>query len=250
MPEGSWNWPERNCAVEADEAGAFIGQNFTETDAMSPEEILEAYTCLDDLGAFLLEAKYNPQFSPDERSRAREFAWHAFHMIGRRTIRDLIIRAQSDLSPEKYRRGREQILSRDRGQESTLKELAPTAEPWPDIFYRFLAHVKFRNGFGPMKVLSIPNRIKWMKVCAALWGALDQKFSLVGFAADEEEQGEPLNELLDSLSGAAIDDLLERVEQGQKLHLTKPDGTLEIFGLRFDFKKMDNGVELHRIAVS
>ncbi|NWF55038.1 MAG: radical SAM protein [Syntrophaceae bacterium] len=250
LPEGSWNWPERNCAVEADEAGAFIGRNFTETDVMSPEEILEAYICLDDLGAFLLEAKYNPQFSPDERSRAREFAWHAFHMIGRRTIRDLIIRAQADLSPEKYRRGREQILSRDRGQESHLKDLAPSAEPWPDLFSRFLAQVDFANGFESMKVLSVPNRIKWMKVCAAVWGAWGQNFSRVGFASDEEEQGKQLNELLDRLSGAAIDDLLEGVEQGQKLHLTKPDGTLEIFGLRFDFKRMGPGLEVHRIAVA
>jgi radical SAM superfamily enzyme YgiQ (UPF0313 family) len=248
MPKGSFNWPGRNCEVEVNEAGAFLGRNFTETDAMSSEEILEACTCLDDLGEFLLEASYNPRFSPEERFRARQFAWHVFHMIGRRTIRDLIIRAQPDLSPEKYRRAREEMLARDRGQERHLKDLAPSVEPWPEVFSQFLAVVKFRNGFESMKVLSIFNRIRWMKVCASLWGGLGQKFSLVHFIADEVRQGEQLNHFLDGLSAAVIEGSLERAEQGQELHLSGPEGILEIFGLRFDFKSENSTLMVHRIA--
>jgi len=212
MPKESLNWPARNCEVVVEDDGVFLGRNSTETDEMLSEEILEAYTCLDDYGHFLLQAKYNPAFSSAKRLRAREFAWHAFHMIARRTIRDLIICAQCDLSPQQYRRSREEIIARDRGQEAYLKDLAPSADPWPEIFTRFLAAVKFQNGFQTMKVLSIPNRIKWMKICAVLWGEMGSKFSQIHFAADREEQGEQLNESLDSISTATIEGFLERVE--------------------------------------
>jgi radical SAM superfamily enzyme YgiQ (UPF0313 family) len=233
IPKGSWNWPGRNCEVETDKAGAFFGRNFTETDAMVSEEILEAYTCLDDLGEFLLQAKYNPGFSPGERFRAQEFAWHAFHMIGRRTIRDLIIRAHPNLSPEEYRRAHEELLTRDQGLETHLKDLAPSAELWPEVFSRFLAAVKFGNGFETMKVLSIPNRIRWMKACAALWAAMGQEFSLFHFEADEMKQGEQLNAFLDNIPATAIDHLLERVDCGLKVETAKADGDLEILGLPF-----------------
>jgi len=127
----------------------FIGQNFTETDAMVSEEILEAYTCLDDLGEFLLQARYNPEFTPEERLRARDFAWQSFHMIGRRTIRDLIVRAQPELTPEKYRRAREEILASDRGQEAHLKDLAPSAESWPEAFSDSWPRSNFKMAFTP-----------------------------------------------------------------------------------------------------
>ena len=250
LPKESLGWPGRTSEVAADEVGAFIGNNFTETDEMPSEEILEAYTCLDDFGHFLLQAKYNPEFSLEERLRFREFAWHAFHMIARRTIRDLIIRAQPAISPQQYRRAREEILARDQEQEAYLKDLAPSADLWPEIFTRFLAAVKFQNGFQTMKVLSIPNRIKWMKACAALWGEMDPEFFQIHFAADWENRGEPLNEFLDSISAAAIDGFLERVEQGQKLQSRKPDGTLEIFGLRFDFERKDSVLKVQRITIS
>jgi anaerobic magnesium-protoporphyrin IX monomethyl ester cyclase len=237
MPAESLNWPGRNCEVVAGEDGVFLGNNFTETDAMLSEEILEAYTCLDDLGDFLLQAEYNPASSPEERLRARDFAWHTLHMIGRRTIRDLIIRAQPALSPEQYRRAHEEIMARDRKQEAHLKDLAPSAEPWPEVFSRFLAGVKFRNGFETMKVLSIANRIKWMKACAALWGALESKFSLIHFSADDVTQGRQLNAFLESIPTATIGSFLERADQGEKVETVKPDGTLEILGLRFKIEE-------------
>ncbi len=235
MPEGSLNWPGRNCEVGADEAGAFFGQNFTETDAMSSEEILEAYTCLDDLGEFLLQAKFNPKFSPEERLRAREFSWHVFHMIGRRTIRDLIIRAQPHPSSEKYRLALEEILARDQGQEAHLKDLASSEEPWPEVFSRFLAAIKFQNGFQTMKVLSVPNRLKWMKTCAVLWGGAKQTFSQIRFAADDVKEGERLNDFLENVPVATIDGLTERVERKQERETVYAVGPLELLGLAFDF---------------
>ena len=235
MPVGSWNWPGRNCKVEADEAGAFIGQNFTETDAMVSEEILEAYTCLDDLGEFLLQARYNPEFTPEERLRARDFAWQSFHMIGRRTIRDLIVRAQPDLSPEKYRRARGEILTRDQGQEAHLKDLALSAQPWPEVFSRFLAAVEFQNGFQTMKVLTIPNRLKWMQICAALWGGTKLSFSIIRFAADDVKEGRRLNDSLENIPPETINGFMETVERKQEPEMGIPAGPLELIGLMFDF---------------
>jgi radical SAM superfamily enzyme YgiQ (UPF0313 family) len=250
MPEESLNWPGRNCEVAADHDGAFLGRNFTETDEMVSEEILEAYTCLDDYGHFLLQAKYNPAFSSEERLRSREFAWHSFHMIARRTIRDLLIRAQYDLSPQQYRRSREEILAGDRGEEAYLKDLASSADPWPEIFTGFLAAVKFQNGFHTMKVLSIPNRMKFLKIWAVLWGTKDSKFSKIHFASDGEEQGERLNNYLEGISTAAIDGFLERAEPGREPASKKPESIFEIFGLRLDFARKDSFLEVQRIRIS
>ena len=250
MPAGSLNWPGRNCEVKADEAGAFIGQNFTETDAMVSEEILEAYTCLDDLGEFLLQGKYNPEFTPEERSRAREFSWHVFHMIGRRTIRDLIIRAQPDLSPEKYRLAREEILTRDRGQEAHLKDLISSAEPWPEVFFRFLAAIKFQNGFQTMKALTIPHRLKWMKVCAALWVGTKQGFSEIRFITDDKKEGEHLNDLLENTPAEIIEGSIEGAERKQEWETATPDGPLELMGLSFDFSAEKSTLTVRKMAQS
>jgi radical SAM superfamily enzyme YgiQ (UPF0313 family) len=235
MPAGSLNWPGRTCEVKADETGAFIGQNFTETDALVPEEILEAYTSLDDFGEFLLQAKYNPEFTPEERSRARGFAWQSFHLIARRTVRDLIIRAQPDLSPEKYRRAREEISARDQDQEAHLKDLASSAELWPETFSRFLTAIKFQNGFQTMKVLTVPNRIKWMKACAALWYETKQGFSQIRFEADEAEEGRRLNDLLEKTPAEIIENSLEGIEEKRPPGTNIPDGFLGLPGLTFDF---------------
>jgi hypothetical protein len=233
-----------------DESGAFLGQNFTETDEMVSEEILEAYTCLDDFGHFLLQAAYNPAFSPEERLRAREFAWHDFHLIGRRTIRDLIIRAQPDLSPENHRRARGEILARDRGQEARLKDLAPSAEPWPEILSRFLAAVKFQNGFQTMKVLTIPNRLKWMKACAALWGRTKQNFSQIRFARDDVQEGERLNDLLESIPPEVIEGFLERSEWKPEPGKDYPDGHLDLRGLAFYFLRETSALVVRKMARS
>ena len=248
MSAGSLNWPGRTCEVKADEAGAFIGQNFTETDALVPEEILEAYTCLDDLGEFLLQAKYNPEFTPEARSRARNFAWQSFHMIGRRTIRDLILRAQPDLSSDKYRRARGEILARDQGREAHLKDLASSAQLWPEVFSRFLAAVKFQNGFQTMKILTIPNRLKWMKVCAALWRETRQGFSQIRFEADEVKEGERLNDLLAAVPAEIIEGFREGFERKEELEKGSPGGHFELLGLTFAFSAEKSNLTVRKIA--
>jgi radical SAM superfamily enzyme YgiQ (UPF0313 family) len=250
MPAGFLNWPGRNCEVEADETGAFIGQNFTETDAMVSEEILEAYTCLDDLGEFLLQARYNPEFTPEKQLRAHDFAWQSFHMIGRRTIRDLIIRAQANLSPEQYRRAREEILARDRGLEAHLKDLAPSVEPWPEVFSRFLAKVIFQNGFHTMKMLTISNRIKWMKACAALWGGTKQIFSQICFAADDVKEGKRLNDSLENVPAEIIEGFLEKAERKQERERGNPAGLLELMGLTVDLSEGKSMLTVKKMAQS
>ena len=171
-------------------------------------------------------------------------------MIGRRTIRDLIIRAQPDLSPEKYRRAREEILARDRGQEAHLKDLAPSAEPWPEVFSRFLAAVKFQNGFQTMKVLTIPNRLKWMKACAALWVGTKQSFSQIRFAADDVKEGEHLNDLLENTPAEIIEGSIERAERKQEWETATPDGPLELMGLSFDFSAEKSTLTVRKMAQS
>jgi radical SAM superfamily enzyme YgiQ (UPF0313 family) len=250
MPAESLNWPGRNCEVVAGEDGVFLGNNFTETDAMLSEEILEAHTCLDDFGDFLLQAKYHPAFSPEERLRARDFAWHAFHMIGRRTIRDLILRAQPALSPEKYRRAREEILARDQGQEEQLKDLVPSAETWPELFSLFLATIKFQNGFQIMKSLTIPHRLKWMKVCAALWVGTKQGFSEIRFITDDMNEGEHLNDLLGNTPAEIIDGSIAKAERKQARETATPDGPLELMGLNFDFSAEGSTLTVRKMAQS
>ena len=236
MPAESLNWPGRNCEVVADEEGAFLGRNFTETDEMLSEEILEAYTCLDDFGDFLLQEKHNPAFSPEERFRAREFAWHSFHMIGRRTIRDLIIRAQPAISPEQYRLAREEILSRDRGEEGHLKDLAPSAEPWPEIFPRFLAADQISKWISDHEnsLDSEPDQVD--ETLRRLVGRDGRKFLPNIFCRRPGKAGRAFEPLSGKHPGGNLDSLLGRVGPGRNIsnHL-RPEKPIEILGLPFDF---------------
>ena len=217
----SLSWPGRNCEIIVDEEGVLTGRNFTETDVMISSEIMEAYTFLDDFGHFLLQANYNPEFAEEERLRARDFAYRLLYMIARRTLRDLILRAQTNLTPEKYRQAHAEILARDEMGEGQLKDVTPSTELWPEILFQFLASVTFQNGFHTMKILSIPRRVEWIKLCAVIWRECDHAFSKIRFEADEVKEGERLNDLLENIPAATIDDLI-------------PDRPLELMGLAFD----------------
>jgi len=46
------SWPQRNPGVIANDAGEFLGKNFTETDDLTADEILEAWIYLDDFCHF------------------------------------------------------------------------------------------------------------------------------------------------------------------------------------------------------
>ena len=253
MPALSLNWPERHCSIVADEEGVFIGKNYTETDAMISSEILEAYTFLDDFGYFLLHANYNPDFSLEERLRARDFAYRLFYMIARRTIRDLILKARSDLTPAKYRQAHAEILARDQMAEAQLKDVTPSTELWPGIFFLFLATVRFQNGFQTLKALSVPERIQWMKLCGVLWAEGNNNFSRIHFDSDEEDQGQILSTLLESISSSRLNLLLENAERGVKnFDFPQESGLIGnsfvFLGIPFEYDQADSVLNVKRFV--
>ena len=213
----SLNWPDRNVEVIAAEQGEFLGENYTESDVMTSEEILEAYTCLDDFGHFLLHAKYDPSYTDEERLRAHDFAQRIFYMMERRTIRDLILQAQEEITPEKYRKARAEILQQDNGREAHFKDITPQTECHATNFTDFLANAEFQNGFQVMKRFSVPNRVKWMKICSLVWGSGGKKFNALRFEQDLEGLGDQFNLRLEEISSAELNHLLEAYEQGLSL---------------------------------
>jgi radical SAM superfamily enzyme YgiQ (UPF0313 family) len=210
----SLNWPDRDVKVIGTEQGEFLGENYTETDVMIPEEIMEAYTCLDDFGYFLLHAKYDPTYTHEERLRAHDFAQRIFYLIERRAIRDLILQAQEEITPEKYRKAHAEILQRDDGREAHFKDITPQTERHATHFAHFLAEGKFQNGFQIMKRFSTPNRVKWMKICSLVWGWGGKKFNALRFEEDLEGLGDQFNHRLEGIPSAELNHLLEAFEHG------------------------------------
>lgn len=212
--EETLNWPDRNPQVTVNEDGAFEGEGCTETDHMTSGELLEAFTYLDDFGHFLLHEKYDSSYTHAERAKAGEFVHRIFHMIERRTIRDLIVRAQADWTPEGRRNAYLELLERDAGKEEHFRDVTKSSEQSFKTFTEFLTAIKFRNGFHTMKCLSIPNRIKWMKLCAIMWELTGRKFSRLGFQRDNESTGEALDLLLERVNIQKLNRLLERLDEG------------------------------------
>ncbi len=232
----SLSWPGRNCDAGVNEDGVLAGRNFTETDAMTSRGILEAYTYLDDFSAFLLHAKYNPACSPEERVRALDFARRIFAMIERRTLRDLIARAQEDLTPEKYKKARAEMLEKDGGKESSLRNVDGAGEPGSPTLTNFLARIRFGNGYRMMRQLSIPNRIKWMKVCAVAWGLSGSTCELMRF--EREGLGEEYERFLDRIPVLGLNRMLEKLDSGLEAEEITPDifrvgKEIRMFGFRF-----------------
>ena len=231
----SLNWPDRNVAVIVNEEGEFLGENYTETDLMTADEIMEAYTYLDDFGHFLLHAKYDPTYTSEEHLRAHDFAQRIFYMIERRTIRDLILQAQEEITPEKYRKARAEILQRDNGQEAHLKDVTPQTEQHASTFTHFLADGRFQNGFQVMKRFSVPNRVKWMKVCSLVWALGGKKSNALRFEQDLEGLGDQFNHRLEEISSAELNHLLEAYEHG--LSLQGISSAFQANGNQFRFYK-------------
>ncbi|NNG07259.1 MAG: radical SAM protein [Desulfobacteraceae bacterium] len=212
--EGTLNWPDRNPQVSVNENGAFEGEGVTETDHMTSGELLEAFTYLDDFGHFLLHEKYDSSYSHVERAKAGEFVHRIIYMIERRTIRDLIVRAQADPPPEGRRIAYLELLEIDAGKEKHFKDVTEFFEQSFKTFTDFLTAIKFKNGFHTMKCLSIPNRIKWMKLCAIMWELTGRKLNSLGFQKDKERTGEALNLLLERVNVHTLNRLLERLDEG------------------------------------
>jgi hypothetical protein len=233
------SWPQRNPEVIANDAGEFVGKNFTETDDLASDEILEAWIYLDDFCHFLLHAMNPDQKDSADRGRSMAYAGRMFYMIQRRTIRDLIIRAQSNYTAAKRKAAYHEIVQNDEDIEKHFKDVTISTEPAMEVFIRFLAAVQFSNGFDTMKWLSINNRIKWMKICAMLWHLKDRKINIFRFDNDDKKAGLDLDRRLQALDESKINRYLAQIDAG-----ISPDSFPDIrrdsqrlcaFGIRFFF---------------
>ena len=186
----------RNPEVVVNEKGEFVGENFTQTDDMTSHEILEALIYLGDLCQFLLRIKYDTSLADSDRTQYREYSKKILYMIERRTVRDLIVRAQETLTAEGRYNALQEIISRDNGAEDHFKDVTENAEESPETFRDFIAAVSFDNGFDTMKCLSVPNRVKWMKVCFIVWMNNNRRCNRFCFSPDSELAGGLLNETI------------------------------------------------------
>ena len=219
--KNQFNWPDRNPRISTNKAGEFEGQNLTETDDLTADEILEAWFYLDDFCHFLLHALYPDQkdLSGSGCRQSMDYANRMFYMIKRRTIRDLIIRAQPELTAENRKSAYEEILAIDGETERHFKDVTFSQEPISEAFNRFLAAVKFLNGFDTMKCLSIDNRVKWMKVCAVVWHLNGKQINNFRFADDHKEVGIALDRQLQALDGLRLNRHLSRIDSGTSIEL-------------------------------
>jgi len=216
------SWPQRNPEVIANDAGEFVGKNFTETDDLTPDEILEAWIYLDDFCHFLLHAMDPDQKDSADRGKSMEYAGRMFYMIQRRAIRDLIIRAQSHVTAAKRKAAYHEIVQNDEDIEKHFKDVTISTEPVIDVFMRFLAAVQFSNGFDTMKWLNIGNRIKWMKICAMLWHLKGRKINDFRFDNDEKKTGLDLDRRLQALDESQLNRYLAQIDGGTSLE-SMPD---------------------------
>jgi anaerobic magnesium-protoporphyrin IX monomethyl ester cyclase len=242
MEEAKISWPQRNPEVIVNDAGEFVGKNFTETDDLTPDEILEAWIYLDDFCHFLLHAIDPDQKDSADRGKSMEYAGRMFYMIQRRTIRDLIIRAQPHYTAAKRKAAYHEIVQNDGDIEKHFKDVTIRTEPAMDVFMRFLAAVQFLNGFDTMKWLNIGNRIKWMKICAMLWHLKGRKINDFRFDNDDKQAGLDLDRRLQALDESQINRYLTQIDAGASLE-SLPDISISkqhISAFGFTFCKPKN----------
>ena len=231
------NWPERNPTVELGEEGEFLGRAFTETDDMTADEIFEAWLYLDDFCHFLMHARLGDPNDTAARTKSMGYAELLLYMIQRRTMRDLIVRAQPGLSPERRRAAYDEIVAIDEGRETHIKDVAPLYQPPICMTLAgFLAAVAFGNGFDTLKQLSVGNRIRWMKICAILWQSLSGAFDQVQFKIDSAEIGRDKDAILEAIAPARLNvclshpDVLEGEVAAEGINIEKG---IRAFGFRF-----------------
>ena len=236
---GKLSWPNRNPTIQVNQAGEFVGEHFTATDDMMSEEILEAWLYLDDFCHFLLHAVHPAETNRHSSSTAKsmEYAGRMFYMIQRRTIRELIVRAQTELSADRREAAFREIVRLDNGVEKHFKDVTGSTEPVYDIFVRFLSAVQFENGFDTMKMLSIGNRIKWMKICALVWHLGGRQFNIFRFSQDQEKTGIGLDKRLHALDESRLNRYLNILD-AQNAKTSLPDIVISepdilAFGLEF-----------------
>jgi anaerobic magnesium-protoporphyrin IX monomethyl ester cyclase len=208
------SWPQRDPLVITNDAGEMEGQNFTETDDLASEEILEAWIYLDDFCHFLLHAIDPDQHNRAKRDQSMDYAGRMFYMIQRRTIRDLIIRAQSPFAAARRKTAYNEILQNDKDAEKHFKDITADTESTFDVLVRFLAAVQFLNGYETMRWLSVGNRIRWMKICAMVWHLMGREIDDVRFDSDDKHTGLDLDRRLGALDESQLNRYLVQIDGG------------------------------------
>jgi radical SAM superfamily enzyme YgiQ (UPF0313 family) len=231
------SWPQRNPEVIADDAGRFVGENYTETDDLTANEILEAWIYLDDFCHFLLHAIDPGPKNSTAGDKSMDYAGRMFYMIQRRTIRDLIVRAQANYTAAKRKAAYDEIVTQDEDIETHFKDITVSTEPVFDVFIRFLSAAKFLNGFETMRWLNIGNRIKWMKICALLWHLKGRKVSGFRFERDDKKAGFELDRHLQAVNESQLNRYLVQIDAGISPHsfadICRINKQYSAFGIRF-----------------
>jgi len=231
------SWPQRNPTVVTNDAGEFVAENYTETDDMTPEEIWEAWLYLDDYCHFLLHALAEGSRDRRDYDRYLEYAGRMLYMIQRRTIRDLIVRAQPDFSADLRKAAHRKLTRSDGDAETHFKDVTADTESSPDVLRRFLAAATFSNGFETMRRLSIGNRIKWMKICALVWHLNGRSIDDFRFETDSERAGGELEKRLKALAETQITRFLVEIDAGRNpavnADVRRVGRTINAFGIVF-----------------
>jgi hypothetical protein len=234
--ETSLNWPEREPDIRLSADGKLEGESFTETDDMTSQEIFEARAYLSNYRHVLLTHLHHPSLAVQHQYG--NISDQMLYMLERRTMRDLIVRAQEGLTPERRKSAYEEMLERDGGTEQNVEDLSHQFDGRFKEFTSFLTSIGFSNGFDTMKSLSVANRIKWMRLCAILWCLFEKKFDIGSFTTDSEVTGSWLNELLNGVSINTLNTMLRNVENGKPLgklsaYVTVDGNKASIFDLEF-----------------
>ena len=229
------NWQVRNPKISVNDNGEFIGNNLTETDAMTSREILESLICLEDICFSILHLKFNKSLNIERRRRFSEYADKLIYMIERRTIRDLIIFSQDNMTIEKKKKCIDELDVHDKGKEKHFRDILLHYKESPSVFRDFLSQISFLNGFHILKRLSVPNRIKWMKFCCLVWNSRSSNFHKFSFSGRNNCFGTMLDKKLSEIRDEWIDEAIKN----------NTDPTVSVTGINKKdlYKKM--GITLH-----
>jgi len=237
IEETKRSWPQRNPVVITTDTGEMLGQNFTETDDLASEEILETWVYLDDFCHFLLHAIDPDQKDSADRDKSMEYAGRMLYMIQRRTIRDLIIRAQLHSNAATRKTAYFAILQNDEDIEKHFKDITAHTESTFDVLVRFLATVQFLNGYEAMRWLSIGNRIKWMKICAMVWHLKGREIDAIRFDNDNKKTGLELDRRLRVLDESQLNRYLVQIDAGVSpdsfADISLANSKISAFGISF-----------------
>jgi hypothetical protein len=171
------------------------------------------------------------------RDKLLDYAGRMLYMIQRRTIRDLIIRARSKCTGTARRAAYDELIQHDGDCEKHFKDITAASESTHDVPVRFLAAVKFENGFETMRWLSIGNRIKWMKICAMIWHLKGRKINEFRFNKEDRKTGLALDRHLGKLEESLLNKYLIQIDGSISLdslpHFSISNQHISAFGIMY-----------------